>query len=188
MKIKYIPDGTMTEEQQKHVNYINSACLAGDLNNPEIVERNMYDWGAPENGMFLMFEDEKIIGQVTVFKTMTEYDGHEYCLGGFGGLAVLPEYRGRGYGRLLAEAALDKACEIGVDIACMCVNIDSGITDFYEKLGFKFLNRPAYFINWADKEKTDDTVMIMGLNNKELSNKILSTKGKFHYGKSKGHW
>ena len=188
LELKYIPDGALTEEQQKYVDFINTNYLSGDHNDPKTIEIIMYDWGAPEDGMFLLFENEKVIGQVTVLKTLTEYDGQEYCLGGFGGLAVLPEYRGKGYGRLLAEVALARAREIGVDVACMCVDMDSGITAFYERLGFKFLNRPAYFINWADKEKSDDTVMIMGLNNAELADKILNTTGKFHYGKSKGHW
>jgi len=109
-------------------------------------------------------------------------------LGGFGGLAILPEYQGGGYARKLAEAALNKASEIGVDVACMCVEMSTGITNFYKRLGFEFLNRPAYFINWIDKEKSDETVMIMGLNNKSLAAEILETDYKFHYGESRGHW
>ena len=70
----------------------------------------------------------------------------------------------------------------------MCVNMTSGITDLYQKLGYQFLNRPAYFINWIDKEKTDDTVMIKGINNPELAEKILHTDNRFHYGQNKGHW
>ena len=186
--LKYIPNGKVTSEQQNQIDFINRKYLSGDSNDPKRIEINMYDWGAPEDGIFLLYENEKVIGKVTVHKTLTEYDGQEYYLGGFGGLAVLTECRGRGYGQLLAEAALNKARDICVDVACMCVDMNSGITDFYERLGFKFLNRPAYFINWADKEKSDDTVMIMGLNNSELADKILSTTGKFHYGKSKGHW
>jgi len=189
MEIKYIPDGTMTEKQQKDVDIVDGICFAGDHNEPEEeFDINTYEWSAPNVGLFLLFDSERTVGRVTVHKVPTEYNGQEYYLGGFGGLAVLPEYQGKGYARKLAEAALEKAREIGVDVACMCVDMKSGITDFYQKLGFRFLNRPAYFINHGNNEAADNTAMIMGLNNKELADEILSTNHKFHYGKHKGHW
>ena len=70
----------------------------------------------------------------------------------------------------------------------MEVDTDSGITGFYQKLGFAFLNRPAYFINHGNNEVIDNNVMIMGLRNKNLADKIHTTNHKFHYGKSLGHW
>jgi predicted N-acetyltransferase YhbS len=189
MEIKYIPDGTITEKQQKDVDIINGIAFGGDPNEPEVeFDINTYEWSAPADGMFVLLDGERIVGIVSVHKTLTEYNGQEYYLGGFGGLAVLPEYRGKSYGRKLAEAALAKSYEIGIAVACMCVDMKSGITDFYQKLGFKFLNRPAYFINHGNNEVTDDTVMIMGLHDKNLADEILKTNYKFHYGKSKGHW
>ena len=186
MEIKYIPEGTMTEKQQKDVDIVNGICFPG--NPEEEFDINTYEYSAPADGMFVLFDGERVVGWVAVHKTLTEYDGQEYYLGGFGGLAVLPEYRGKGYARKLAEAALKKSYEIGIDIACMEVNTESGITDFYQKLGFVFLNRPAYFRNHGNNEVTDDNVMIMGLSNKNLADEILKTNHKFHYGKSKGHW
>ncbi|MCL2371868.1 MAG: GNAT family N-acetyltransferase [Defluviitaleaceae bacterium] len=191
MEIRYIPDGTMTEEQQKHVDIINEMCLSGDPDDPEEdneFDESTYEYSAPEDGMFLLFDGEKAVGRAAVHKVLTEYDGQEYFLGGFGGLAVLPEYQGKGYARKLAEAALAKADEIGIDVACMEAETESGIINFYQKLGFVLLKRPAYFINHGNNEVTDNNVMIMGLRNKELANKILTTNHKFHYGKSLGHW
>jgi len=188
MEIIYIFDGTMTEKQQKDVDIINDTCLGGDSEGLKEFDINTYEYSAPEDGMFLLFDGERAVGRAAVHKMLTEYNGQEYYIGGFGGLAVLPEYQGKGYARKLAEAALEKAYEIGVDVACMEVDTRSGITDFYRKLGFAFLNRPAYFINHGNNEVTDNTVMIMGLHNKNLADKILATNHKFHYGKSKGHW
>lgn len=191
MEIRYIPDGTMTDQHQKDVDIINRVSFvdeSNDDNSEKEFDINTYEWSAPEDGMFLLFDGERVVGRAAVHKILSEYNGREYYLGGFGGLAILPEYQGKGYGRKLAETALDKAYEIGVDVACMCVNMKSGITDFYQKLGFAFLNRPAYFINHGNNETTDDTVMIMGLNDKLLADKILNTNHKFHYGKCKGHW
>ena len=189
MEIKYISDGAMTEKQQKDVDIINDTCLGGDSEGTEEnFDINTYGYSAPEDGMFLLFDGERAVGRAAVHKTPTEYNGQEYYLGGFGGLAVLPEYQGKGYARKLAEAALEKAYEIGVDVACMEVDTKSGIAGFYKKLGFAFLNRPAYFINHGNNEAADDNVMIRGLCNEKLSDKVLATNYKFHYGKSKGHW
>jgi len=190
MEIEYIVDGTMTKEQQKDVDIINKVCLSGsDPNEPEEeFDESTYEYSAPEDGMFLLFDCNRAVGRVAVHKVLTEYNGQEYYLGGFGGLAVLPEYQGKGYARKLAEAALKKSYEIGIDVACMEVNMESGITHLYQNLGYKFLNRSAYFINHGNNEVTDDNVMIMGLNNKDLANEILNTNYKFHYGKHLGHW
>ena len=190
MEIRYIPYGTITENQQNDVDIINKICLSGGVDEMEEDEfdESTYEYSAPENGMFLLFDGERAVGRVAVHKVLTEYNGQEYYLGGLGGLAVLPEYQGGGYGRRLAELALEKAGEIGVDVACMEVDTESGITDFYQKLGFAFLNRSAYFINHGNNEVADDNVMIMGLRNKTLAEEILATNHKFHYGKSLGHW
>lgn len=191
MEIRYIPEGKMIEKHKNDVDIINKICLSGapDDTEEEIdFDESTYEYSAPEDGMFLLLDGERAVGRAAVHKTLTQYDGQQYFLGGFGGLAVLPEYQGQGYARKLAEAALEKANEIGVDIACMEVDTQSGITDFYQKLGFAFLNRPAYFINHGNNEVTDDNVMIMGLRNKSLANKILTTNHKFHYGNNLGHW
>ena len=189
MELKYIPNGTMTEKQQKEIEVINKICLSGNINgSEEEFDESTYEYGAPEDGMFLLCDGDRAVGRAAVHKVLTEYNGQEYYLGGFGGLAVLPEYQGKGYARKLAEAALKKAYEIGIDVACMEVETETGIADFYRMLGFKFLSRPAYFVNHGNTEATNDNVMVMGLNNKNLADEILATHHKFHYGKNLGHW
>ena len=180
----------MTGAQQKDVDVINHVCLSGNSGPEDDIDFDIstYAYSAPEDGMYLLFDGERAVGRAAVHKVQTEYNGQAYYLGGFGGLAVLPEYQGGGYGRKLAETALEKAYEIGVDVACMEVDTESGITDLYQKLGFVFLNRPAYYINHGNNEVPDHKVMIMGLNNKKLADEILTTKHKFHYGKILGHW
>ena len=189
MEIRYIPEGTMTEKLQKDVDVINKTCLSGDPDEPdEEFDINTYEYSAPEDGMFLLFDGEKAVGRAAVHKVQTSYNGQDFWLGGFGGLAVLPEYQGKGYGRKLAEAALGKSLEIGIDIACMEANVKSGITNLYQKLGFRFLGRPAYFFNHGHNEVPDNNIMILGLNNKTLADEILNTDHKFHYGQHLGHW
>lgn len=44
------------------------------------------------------------------------------------------------------------------------------------------------FVDALGKEKTNDSVMILGMDNKELADKILDTNYKFHYGRDSGYW
>lgn len=196
MEIKYIARNAMTETQLNMIDIINKICFSDsgktDKSNENTAVESVKDEGHPhgavELGKFLLFDNDKIVGQVFVHKRLTEYDGQDYYIGGFGGLAVLPEYRGKGYARQLVEKALQMSYDIGVDVACLYIGIEDTVYKFYNEIGYKFLNRKAYYIDSLGKEKTEDYVMILGLNNKELANKILTTDHKFHYGKEEGCW
>ncbi len=78
--------------------------------------------------------------------------------------------------------------EIGVDVACLFIDEGETIYQLYEKLGYVFLKRDAYYIDSLEEERTRDGVMILGLRKKELAEKILSTNDKFHYGNDEGCW
>jgi len=189
MQIKYISRNEITDVQQKMIDVINETCF------PESEEENILEEGHPhgavELGKFLLFDGENIVGQVYVHKRLTEYDGQEYYIGGLGGLAVMPEYRGKGYARQLAEAAVKMSQDIGVDVASLYVgneNKEKTAYKLYESLGYVFLNREGYYLTSIGIEKTDNSIMILGLNNKELAEKILATNHKFHYGNQEGYW
>ena len=87
MEIRYIPDGTMTEEQQRDVDVINNVCLSDDSEGEQEFDLSTYEYSAPEDGMYLLFDGDRAVGRVAVHKTLSEYDGQEFYLGGFGGLA-----------------------------------------------------------------------------------------------------
>lgn len=86
------------------------------------------------------------------------------------------------------ERALSMSYDIGVDVACLFTSREENIYKLYEKLGFVFLNRRGYYLNSLYKEAFRDDIMILGLNNKEMAEKILATNHKFHYGKEEGCW
>jgi len=67
MEIRYIPEGTMTERQQKDVDIINDICLSGDSDgNEEEFDINTYEYSAPEDGMYLLFDGDKAVGRAAV--------------------------------------------------------------------------------------------------------------------------
>lgn len=53
-------------------------------------------------------------------------------------LAVLPTYRGRGFGTILARHALGRAAALGVStVGIGIIAADTGLKDFYKALGFE---------------------------------------------------
>jgi len=188
MKIRYVPKNQITVAQQEMLNAIENACFG--FSSAEVMKNTEegHPFGAIELGAVLIFDGEKIVGNAYLYKRLAEYDGQDYYLGGFGGLAVLPAYRGKGYARQLAQEALNKAYETGVDVACLFTSREETIHRLYESLGFAFINRRGYYTDSLHNEASEDGVMIVGLNNKELAEKMLMTHHKFHYGKEEGCW
>ena len=188
MEIKYVPKSEITGAQQEMLHAIEKTCFG--FSSAEIMKNaeEGHPFGAVELGTFLLFDDEKIVGNAYLYKRLAEYDGQDYYIGGFGGLAVLPAYRGKGYARQLAEEALKKAHDIGVDVACLFTSREETVHELYGSLGFAFLNRRGYYIDSLGEEAYEDDVMIMGLNDKDLAEKMLSTNHKFHYGEEEGCW
>ena len=183
MEIRFLLTENISEKEDKEVKEINNICFE-DV--PD--EDCKLDFVDVSLGKFLMYDNDKAIGSCGIHKRKSEYDGEEYILGGFGELAILPQHRGNGYGKVLTEKAIKKLYEINCDVACLCVDRKHNAYKLYQVLGYTFLQRDAYFINAIGKEKINEAVMILGIENKELADKILNTNYKFHYGKDKGYW
>ncbi len=83
---------------------------------------------------YVMEKDKKIIGQVVFFKAkIFADDGREIPIHTMGPICIAPEYKYRGYGKILLDFALERAKEYGVGALCFEGNID-----FYGKCGFTY--------------------------------------------------
>jgi len=184
MEIKFIPQNELNNEQQAMLKVIEETCFGIFT----ISQEEGHCFGAVEIGVFVLLDKDKIVGNAYLYKRLTEYDGQKYFIGGLGGLAVMPKYRGKGYARQLVEKTLEMAYDIGVDVACLFTEKEETIFKLYEKMGFSFLNRRGYYIDSLNEEAYRDDIMIMGLNDKKMAKKILETNCKFHYGEDEGCW
>ncbi len=80
----------------------------------------------------IMELDGRLIGQVMFMRAeITSDDGRAIPIMTFGPIGIHPEYKRRGYGKLLLDHALQKARDMGVGAVCIEGNID-----FYGKCGF----------------------------------------------------
>lgn len=183
MEIRFLHTENISVKENKEIDEIYNICFADDP-----VEDCELDFVDVSLGKFLMLDNDKVVGCVSIHKRESEYDGEVYILVGLGELAILPKYRGNGYGKVLSEKAIEKLYEISCDVACLCVNRKHNAYKLYQLLGYTFLQKDAYFIDALGKKKTNDSVMIKRIKNQQLAEKILNTNYKFHYGKDKGYW
>ncbi|MGN0812259.1 MAG: GNAT family N-acetyltransferase [Candidatus Coproplasma sp.] len=82
---------------------------------------------------FVMEKDGKIIGQNVFVKAyIRANDGKDVEIMTMGPICIAPEFKRKGYGKMLLDYSLQKAKELGCGAVCFEGNID-----FYSKCGFK---------------------------------------------------
>lgn len=82
---------------------------------------------------FVMEKDGKLIGQNIFMRAVIKADdGRDIPIMTMGPICIAPEFKRKGYGKILLDYSLEKAAEMGAGADCFEGNID-----FYGKSGFK---------------------------------------------------
>ena len=83
---------------------------------------------------FVMEKDGRIIGQNIFVKAVIKADdGRDIPIMTMGPICIAPEFKRKGYGKILLDYSLEKAKDLGCGAVCFEGNID-----FYGKSGFTF--------------------------------------------------
>lgn len=83
---------------------------------------------------FVMLKDGKLIGQNIFMKAVIKADdGRNIPIMTMGPICIVPEFKRKGYGKILLDYSLEKAAEAGCGAVCFEGNID-----FYGKSGFSY--------------------------------------------------
>ena len=83
---------------------------------------------------FVMEKDGELIGQNMFMRAVIKADdGRELPIMTMGTICIAPEWKRKGYGKILLDHSLEKAAELGCGALCFEGNID-----FYGKSGFTF--------------------------------------------------
>lgn len=86
---------------------------------------------------FVMEQDGRIIGQNVFVKAKIDADdGRTIPILAMGPIGILPSLQRKGYGKMLLDATMEKACEWGAGALCFEGNIA-----FYGKSGFAYASR-----------------------------------------------
>ena len=83
---------------------------------------------------FVMEKDGKLIGQNMFMRAVIKADdGRDIPIMAMGPICIAPEFKRKGYGKILLDFSLEKAAEMGAGALCFEGNID-----FYGKSGFTY--------------------------------------------------
>ena len=83
---------------------------------------------------FVMEKEGKLIGQnIFMRANIKADDGRDIPIMTMGPICIAPEFKRKGYGKILLDYSLEKAAALGCGAVCFEGNID-----FYGKSGFKF--------------------------------------------------
>lgn len=83
---------------------------------------------------FVMEKDGKIIGQNMFIRAVIHADdGRDIPIMTMGPICIAPEWKRKGYGKILLDYTMEKAAELGCGALCFEGNID-----FYGKSGFTY--------------------------------------------------
>ena len=104
--------------------------------------------------------DGALVSYLAIVERVGAVNGRPVKLGGVGGVATLPEWRGRG----LASAAMEKAAafmdeELGVEFGLLLV--DEATAPFYGRLGWELVPGPLVFDQPGGKVTFPDLTMVL---------------------------
>lgn len=181
LKLEIIPISQLTPQQIKQVKALQSQSFA-DIE-PEAIEE---DFIAEGYARVIAILDDQIVGTLQLFHRFVRFKDKLINLGGLGGICVQSEKRRQGIATKMITAGLDDLYARVCDVACLNADINKGIYQLYEKVGFALMERPISFEDANGKVKEDTGTMFIPLNSKEIFKDIMNSSETFHYGR--GYW
>jgi len=179
--IEVIPIKQLTNSHQRGIEHLGQVCF-GHVDKVAINEH----FFAKGFAWVLAVHDNKVVGLLELHRRKRVFDKSKFLLGGIGGVCVLPEFRKLGIGRKLMLKGLEVLREAGCDVVCLNVDLEEPMYSFYEKLGFKMMEREITFTDIHGKRIRDEGTMFKPLNSQEIYNHIMKSRKTFHYGN--GYW
>ena len=181
VNIVFIPKDKITNSQEREIKKLQKKCF-GYVDEKEIKEHFFSEGFA----MVLVYLDKKVVGILELHKRDCEFEESKLLLSGAAGVCVADSVRKQGIGSKLIKKGLRVLRDNGCAIACMNVDLEVGMHGFYEKLGFKMMDREISFDDIHGKRINSKGAMFILLNSKEIYDQIMSSRKTFHYGK--GYW
>ena len=118
----------------------------------EIADR--YSSAADANGYVLAHIGDELVGTIRLFTRAVPFNGRTVRLGGMGGVATHPDWRGRGIAEATVRAAMGELQRQGATVAYLCSVTALG-QRLYAKVGFVPLGRPYTYRGRSGKHYTD---------------------------------
>ncbi len=181
LKIVVVPMTKITNSQAIEVKKLQKECF-GDVDKEEI-KKHFFSKGFAR---VLAYHQNKLVGILELHKRNCQFENTKFLLGGAAGVCVTDCMRKQGIGSKLIKKGLETLKSEKCALACMNVDLEVAMHGFYEKLGFKMMDREISFDDIDGKRVYEKGAMFTPLNFKEVYDLVMNSSKTFHYGK--GYW
>jgi RimJ/RimL family protein N-acetyltransferase len=131
----------------------------------------------------LAFDKDLLIGETRVYKRAVR----EMILGGIGSVGTHEKNRMAGVATIMMKKAMELLHNEKCDIVYLCCDTyNKKLVAFYERFGFRLLDKPHTYLGKSGKRHTDIDGMIAPIGNTKLFEVILSNKEPLDIGV--GNW
>jgi predicted N-acetyltransferase YhbS len=179
--IKTIPEERLTLEQKTAVTALLKDCFS-DVSQEDIEECFI----AESFARVFAYSKIELVGHLRLCKRIVEFEGKNVILGGLGGVCVSQRFRRMKIGTRMMKKGLQILEDEDCDVACLNADFKKTANIFYEKIGFRLMNRQISFEDAHGKTRYDTGTMFIPLCSKEIYNQLMNSEKIFHYGK--GYW
>jgi predicted GNAT family N-acyltransferase len=180
-KTLLISEETLSDEQKLRVEELMKQCFS------HVDAREAEECFCAESfARILAYSSDKLVGHLRLFKRNIEFDRMHVALGGIGGVCVSEDMRRRGIATRMVREALKVLKHEKVDVACLNADLSRNGHRFYERIGFRLMDRRISFEDVYGKIRYDDGTMLIPICSKEIYEQIMRSDKTFHYGR--GYW
>lgn len=176
-----IPNKKITNSQKREIGQLQKECF-GHVDEKEIKE-HFFSIGF---AWVLAYHQNELVGILELHKRKRVFDKSKFLLGGVAGICIINSMRKQGVGSKLLKKGLTVLRDAGCDIACMTVDLEKPMYGFYEKFGFKMMEREISFDDIHGKRIYEKGTMFIPIKSTEIYNRIMNSNKTFHYGN--GYW
>lgn len=133
----------------------------------------------------LAFQNDEIIGGLTLLKRDIVFRTRKILLGGIGGVWVRLDKQKMGIATTLLKKAMQILNKNNCDIAYLCTDIKK-LDKLFQKVGFQILNKQYTFLEKSGRRNYERNGMIAPITSKAIFTAVIREKKPFDIGK--GNW
>jgi predicted N-acetyltransferase YhbS len=166
---------TLTPEELAAFDAVESAAFGdGDWTAEKAQEiADRYSSDADTVGYVVAHIADDLVGTIRIFMRTVPYAGRTVRLGGLGGVATHPDWRGRGIAEATVSVAMEALRQRGSEVAYLCALPELG-RRLYAKAGFAPLERPYTYRGRSGKGYTDHDGWLAPLTDPDLCAAMLA--------------
>ncbi|MDQ3813735.1 MAG: GNAT family N-acetyltransferase [Armatimonadota bacterium] len=142
------------------VELVNVVWPPEDGAEPADLDTKLAQWGAWQSTHFIMRAGGIVLAHALIFRREISTSQGPLAVGALATVCVHPAHRGRGWGVAVVGAAFDYLPELGAEVSLF----QTGVPQFYEKLGGRIITNPIFDGTRADGSREnpfwDTCVMI----------------------------